>query len=91
MSYYQLTQLQLAALCFGLVVVLLGYSLLKRRENIPYAVLVGTLVGILGACFFTVSYLTADSGLPRVTQVAVKFLRDLPIILTVCYACMVQA
>ena len=91
MSYYQLTQLQLAALCVGLVVMLVSYSLLKRRENIPNAVLVGTLVGILGACFFTVSYLTADRSLPHVTQVAVKFLRDLPIILTVWYACMVQA
>lgn len=91
MSYYQLTQLQLAGLSVVLVLVLLGYSLLKGRSRVPHATLLGVLIGILAACFFAVSYLTADSSLPRMTQVAVKLLRDLPTVLTVCYACMVQA
>lgn len=91
MSYYQLTQLQLAGLSAALVIALIGYSLLKRRGDIPHATLLGVLIGVLAACFFTITYLTADRDLPRVAQVAVKLLRDLPTVLIICYACMMQA
>lgn len=91
MTYYQITQLQLAALDVLLVIGLLSWILLVRRGAIPPVVIFAVLVGLIGACFFVISYLTADQSLPRIVQVGIKLLRDLPIVLIVCYVCLLQA
>lgn len=89
-TYYQATQLALAGLDGLLVVGLLAYMLLLRRSRFPRVVAFAVLAGILGCFFFLVSFFSADQDLPRVFQVGVKMLRDLPVVLIVCYACVLQ-
>lgn len=91
MTYYQTTQLQLAALDILLVIGLLSWLLITRRKAIPPVVILAVLVGLIGAFFFMVSYFTADQNLPRIAQVSIKLLRDLPIVLIVCYVSLLQA
>ncbi len=91
MTYYQATQLALAGFDGLLVVGLLAYMLLLSRGRFPWVVAFAVLVGILGCFFFLVSFFSADQDLPRVLQVAVKLLRDLPVVMIVCYACLLQA
>lgn len=91
MTYYQTTQLQLAVLDILLVIGLLSWLLITRRKAIPPVVILAVLVGLIGASFFMVSYFTADQNLPRIAQVAIKLLRDSPIVLIVCYVSLLQA
>lgn len=89
MTYYQETQFVLAAFDALLVIGLLVYSL--WRDEFPPVVAFATLVGMLGCVFFLVSFLAADQSLPRTLQVAIKLLRDLPVVLIVGYVCLLQA
>lgn len=91
MTHYQATQLHLAGLDVLLVAALLIYALIFRRNSVPPALILAVLVGIMGASFFVVSALAADEDLPRVYQVAIKLLRDLPVVVIVSYICLLQA
>lgn len=92
MDAYSVHQVYVVAACVMAVAALIAIAPFAKRSGAPTPVLgfsiVAALVGILG--FSLTEYAAGEASSPMV-DVAIKYLRNVPIVSAVIYACLIQA